>query len=243
MQHNHSAPARRTRSPRSLRAAAGGFTLIESAMATVIIGVGVLAMIDAQQAFMTSNTWSSQAASATLLANEIRELTRGLPKHDPVVGLVTQTDGTTGAVTLIGWGPDAGEVTVDDFDDIDDFDGITFINTGTPGFNDGDLPGPLNAFGEVIPEIARDGTLLGGVVDDAFAGQAVDGWSQTVFVTKLDPFDTATTYTPATALPANGARPAVPVDGFPLLVTVEVRFQGPNMIEAQLVGEVSWIVP
>lgn len=242
MHPTHNPPAH-ARDPRTIRARAGGFTLLETAMATVIIGVGVLAMIDAQQAFMTSNTWSSQAASATLLANEIRELTRGLPKHDPVIGLVVQTDGSTGAATLTGWGPDAGEVTVEDFDDIDDFDGITFSNTGTPDHTDGDLPGPLNAFGEVIPAIARDGSVLGEDVNGVFELRAVDGWSQTVTVTKLDPFDTGTTYQPAATLAAAGGRPAVPVDGFPLLVTVEVRYQGPNMIDAQLVGEVSWIVP
>ena len=62
------------------RAGTGGFTLIETSMATVIIGVGVLAMVDAQSAFIVSNQWSSHAASATFLANEIRELTRNLPR-------------------------------------------------------------------------------------------------------------------------------------------------------------------
>ena len=61
-----------------------GFTLIETALATVIIGVGVLALVDSQAAFLASNAWSTQTATANYLANEIREMTRRLPKHDPV---------------------------------------------------------------------------------------------------------------------------------------------------------------
>ena len=114
------------RKPIRSHAAPGGFTLIEAAMATVIIGVGVLAMIDAQTAFIRANVWSNHAASATFLANEIREYSRKLPRHDPVSGLVI--DGGL----LHGWGPDEGEVTVDDFDDLDDFDGIVFSGFGTP---------------------------------------------------------------------------------------------------------------
>ena len=66
-----------TRSRRAVRATRpGGFTLIETSLATLIVGIGVLAMVDAQTAFIVSNQWSSHAASATFLANEIRELTR-----------------------------------------------------------------------------------------------------------------------------------------------------------------------
>ena len=58
-----------------------GFTLLETMLALVIIGVGVLAFVDAQTSFIRSNNWSSQAATGMLLANEIRELTRTLPRH------------------------------------------------------------------------------------------------------------------------------------------------------------------
>jgi len=68
-----------------------GFTLLETSMALVIIGVGVLAFVEAQNAFIKNNTWSSQAATATLLAGEIRERTRRLPRHDPVTGLYIET--------------------------------------------------------------------------------------------------------------------------------------------------------
>ena len=64
-----------------------GFTLIETALATVIVGTGVLAIVSAQQAFHIKNNWSTHASTATLLGNEIREMTMSLPRHDPVNGL------------------------------------------------------------------------------------------------------------------------------------------------------------
>lgn len=218
-----------------------GFTLIEAAMATVIIGVGVLAMVDAQQAFIRSNMWSSHAASAAFLGNEVRELMRHLPRHDPVVGLGLDDGGG-----LFGWGPEPGENHVVDFDDVDDFDGIVFRDFGTPGVDDGDLPGPINAFGEVIPAIDLHGTELGTSSADAepvFTGEAMAGWSQTVIVEKVDPFNTAI------VLPDGFFEAAAPglagrdVDSYPLRVTVEVRYQGLNDVEPTLIGEVSWIVP
>ena len=107
--------------------------------------------------FMRSNNWSTHAATATYLANEIREMTRKLPKHDPVTGLWVQTVG--GTTILRGWGPDAGESVIGDFDDLDDFDGLTLSADGTVNPADGDLPGPVDAFGSIIPEISADGTV------------------------------------------------------------------------------------
>ncbi|MFG0305335.1 MAG: hypothetical protein ACF8Q5_03880 [Phycisphaerales bacterium JB040] len=220
----------------------GGFTLIEAAMATVIIGVGVLAMIDAQSAFIRANLWSNHAASATFLANEIREYTRLLPRHDPVSGLVID-----GGV-LYGWGPDEGEITVDDFDDLDDFDGITFSGFGSPDWADGDLPGPIDAFGTVIPEITLDGVELGASMDDGsgqivFAGEAMNGWSQTVEVDKIDPFDTAIVYAPEYFEGPVGVDPGRPVDSFPLRVTVRVFYQSAADPLPSEVIAVTWIVP
>ncbi|MCA9304433.1 MAG: hypothetical protein KC996_09950, partial [Phycisphaerales bacterium] len=179
------------------------------------------------------------AASATFLANEIRELTRNLPKHDPVHGLYIDED--SGA--LIGWGPDAGETTVDDFDDIDDFDGISFRDTGTAGLNDGDLPGPINAFGEVIPEITIDGSELGSTSNDLFTGQAMTGWTQRIIVEKIEPFDTSVALADAYFEEPEGSFPGRAVDEYPLRVTVQVLYQGTNDIDATIVTEVVWVVP
>ena len=72
---------RRRRSPRH-----HGFTLIETALATVIVGVGVLAMVSAQSAFHQKNAWAMHTSIATHLGGEIREMTWNLPQHDPVTG-------------------------------------------------------------------------------------------------------------------------------------------------------------
>jgi hypothetical protein len=99
------------RGPRHGRAAPRcGFTLIETALATVIVGTGVLAMVVAQQAFHTQNSWSSHVSIAQRLGNEIREMTLNLPRQDPVTGDAY-------------WGPEPNEAWVGDFDDLDDFDG------------------------------------------------------------------------------------------------------------------------
>ena len=90
-----------------------GFTLIESALATVIIGTGVLAMIAAQQTFHQQNGWAQRSANAMRLAGEIRELTLNLPTVDPVTGSEY-------------WGAEPNEVVVEDWDDIDDFDDAVF---------------------------------------------------------------------------------------------------------------------
>lgn len=216
-----------------------GFTLIETALATVIIGVGVLALVEAQGAFLRSNSWSSQSATGTYLANEIREFTRRLPRHDPVNGL--WLDAANGN-TLRGWGPRATDVTVQDFNHLDAFDGMRFRSGGSAGWADGDLPGPIDAFGTVIPEIDANGnvrTLASG------APMPLQGWTQEVTVQKVNPYNPSITYTPATVLaadPGTGFK-GLKVDEFPLRVTVVVRFRGPFDAQDQEMARVTWITP
>lgn len=217
------------------RGARRGFTLIESALATVIIGVGVVAIVEAHQAFMRSNQWSSHAATATFLGSEIRELTMGLPRHDPVTGLTMQG----GAVE--GWGPEAGEVLVTDFDDLDDFDGISFAFDGTPGHaTDDDLPGPIDGFGVVIPEIFADGTVM---VDEFGDPVPMVGWTQTVRVVKVDPNDPTLELSPDFEQPPVGAARGIPLDEFPLRVEVAVTYNGPFASGPTEVTRVVWVVP
>ncbi len=112
----------------------GGFTLIETALATIIVGVGVLAMVSAQAAFHRQNAFSTHATTAMALANEVREMTWNLAQRDPVTGDAF-------------WGPEANETWVGDFDDLDDFDG----SAGNGWVFDADLDnGPINARREVI---------------------------------------------------------------------------------------------
>jgi hypothetical protein len=230
-------PLTRTRS-RARRSAA--FTLLETALATVIIGVGVLALVEAQTAFLRSNGWSSQSATGTYLANEIRELTRRLPKHDPVNGLFLQGSGTT--ATLVGWGPSPGAVTVEDFNHVDAFDGMRFASDGSAGFTDRDLPGPVDAFGSLIPQINDDGSI---VRDAQGNPRPMQGWAQIVTVQKVDPFNPSVTYPPERTLPMNTGTgfSGLAVDQFPLRVTVRVTYRGPFDSAENTVATVSWIVP
>lgn len=130
-----------------------GFTLIEAALATVIVGVGVLAIVEAQQSFHRKNLWAVQSGVATRLGNEIREMTLNLPRHDPVTGTAR-------------WGPETGEETLGDFDDLDDFDGGD--GQGTI-FSAALGNGPISARREPIP--------------------GLEGWSQVVRVRNVHAFE------------------------------------------------------
>jgi hypothetical protein len=133
MDANHNIRWMRTRSMKQRRA----FTLLETALATVIVGTGVLAIVAAQQAFFRQNEWSTHASTAQRLGNEIRELTLHLPRHDPVTGMTF-------------WGPESTEIDVTDFDDLDDFDGEDGEGTVFSAVLGN---GPIGASGEPIPDM------------------------------------------------------------------------------------------
>ena len=125
-----------------------GFTLIETALATIIVGIGVLAMVSAQSAFHQKNAWSTHASIATHLGNEIREMTWNMPRYDPVTGDAH-------------WGPEGdNEASFEDYDDLDDFDGLGGGLVFQP---------PINAQRRVISNM--------------------EGWSQTVRVFSVDPYN------------------------------------------------------
>lgn len=127
-----------TGSRRSGHHARNGFTLIETALAIVIVGVGVLAMMAGQQAWHYQNDWAQQVGLAARLGNEIREMTLTLPRHDPVAGSVT-------------WGAELNETELADFDDLDDFDG----DGGGLIFSGADGTGPVNSLRETITGLER----------------------------------------------------------------------------------------
>lgn len=211
------------------RAVTHAFTLLETMIALVIIGVGILAFVEAQSAFIKSNSWSNRAATGMLLANEIREMTRAMPRHDSVTGLTHSTN--NGVASVIGWGAEAGEITVDDIDDIDDLDGLTFGEGG-------DFSGPINAFGEVVPAVDINGqpVMSNGQV------RSLIGWTQSVTVEKVDPFDSSLVRADSYVRIANGTYNALAVDQFPLRVTVVVSYAevGASPME---IARLSWIVP
>ena len=135
-----------------------GFTLIEAALTTVIISTGVLAILSAQQAFHRKNDWAQRSGTAMLLANELRELTITMPKHDPFTGLETV-------------GPEAGETSVADYDDIDDFAGVV-----VSGYGQGiTFDPPINALRQQV--------------------QDLPGWSQRIEVHSVLPDNISSTFT------------------------------------------------
>jgi prepilin-type N-terminal cleavage/methylation domain-containing protein len=217
-----------------------GFTLIEVSLSLVILAVGVLAMVDAITAFRTKNAWSTHTASAMFMASEIRELTAQMPRHDRLAGGL-YFDPDSGA--LLGWGPETDEFDANDdgvgdpddyllYDDIDDFDGVLFGDApNPPGPVVRQFDGPIDAFGDVIPAEAWNDSAA-----------PLEGWSQYVSVSKVDPNDFRVLY--ADDFEGAGVGGAdIAVDDFPLRVAVTVLYQGEDDLEATVISEVSWIVP
>ncbi|MEM8834379.1 MAG: prepilin-type N-terminal cleavage/methylation domain-containing protein [Planctomycetota bacterium] len=211
---------------RTTRGVSRGFTLIETALATVIIGVGVLAIIEAQQAFIVKNAWSSNAATGMFLASEIREMSRSFERHDPEIGGIYLEDPDDDS-TLRGWGPQPFELDIEDIDDLDDLDGTVFGDAT-------DLPddftlvrryqGPINAFGEVLTQTLWDGTIETVEIDGEDVPVSMRGWTQIVEVDKVAP-DNYTTGVADNARELDGAVVVREVDRYPLRVTVRVLFE------------------
>jgi hypothetical protein len=88
-----------------------GFTLMEAALVTCIIGVGVTSMLQLLAAGSVSNASGAELTTGINLAKNIRELTLGLAFADPT--------------TPTHWGAESGE-TIATFDDLDDFNGTLF---------------------------------------------------------------------------------------------------------------------
>ena len=89
-----------------------GFTLIEVLISILLIGLAVASLVAANSAFTKANGAGTDLSTAEFLIEQIRELTMLLPVIDP------ETEDAT-------FGPETGE-TLAGYDDLDDFDGITF---------------------------------------------------------------------------------------------------------------------
>jgi type II secretory pathway pseudopilin PulG len=89
-----------------------GFTLIEAAMTTVIIGVGCVAMLQLLGAGTLANNDGAELTTGMNLAGNIRECLTGVAYSDPT--------------TPTHWGTETGEASVASYNDLDDFDGKTF---------------------------------------------------------------------------------------------------------------------
>jgi hypothetical protein len=89
-----------------------GFTLIEASLATIIVGVGVLSMMQLFAACTLQNRESNHTTTAMLLAENIQETMAGLMLVDPAYGVTY-------------FGPEPGQ-TLASYDDVDDFNSQTF---------------------------------------------------------------------------------------------------------------------
>jgi len=87
------------------------FSLIEVLMAVVLVGLAVVSLLAANNAFTKVNAAGTELSTAEFLVEQIRELTTQLAVVDPE---------TATAV----FGPEEG--TVAEYDDLDDFDGANF---------------------------------------------------------------------------------------------------------------------
>lgn len=250
-----------THPPDRAGVAGPGFTLLETMLAMVIVLVGVMAVLQAQRAFLFNNLWSTHTATANYLANEIRELTRALPRHDQASGgLYFSTPGDP--TTLNGWGLETNEVDIDDIDDLDDLDGVVFGPATTyPAelffASSAQFPdGPVNSYGEVITQNDWDGAVVTETVLGVERPVALEGWSQLIQVEKVDPYDYGALAVQVSdggdldveqsridsrAAEVSGVRE---VDEYPLRVTVSIIYQSDwTTDEPTLISQVSWIVP
>ena len=89
-----------------------GFTLIESALTTVIVGFGVSAVMALLAVCTKQNSTGGQMTVAMMLAGNVQEAMANLTFNDPIRGRST-------------FGPDTGE-TLASYNDLDDFDGRAF---------------------------------------------------------------------------------------------------------------------
>ena len=91
----------------------GGFSFIEVLIAIVLVGIAIASLVAANSSFTKANAAGTELSTAEFLLEQIKELTVMLPVVDPNNGMLT-------------FGPEADEVVLADYDDLDDFDGAVF---------------------------------------------------------------------------------------------------------------------
>jgi prepilin-type N-terminal cleavage/methylation domain-containing protein len=114
MRHDIAASVRDMRSAARRRPRRHGLTLIEVAVATAIIGVGVTALMVAAGSTTRVNSASRKLTQAVFIAQEVREWTLNLPFSDPDPGDQGNSPGPDGSDP---------QTFVDDLDDLSNWDG------------------------------------------------------------------------------------------------------------------------
>ena len=106
----------------------GGFTIIEVLIAIMLVGLAIVSLVAANSSFTKANNDATVLSTAEFLIEQIRELTTLLSVVDPQDGTGT-------------FGPEPNEVTLADYDDLDDFDDARFET-------------PINAEREILNDFA-----------------------------------------------------------------------------------------
>jgi len=113
-----------------------GFTLIETTLTTIIVGMAITALVKQVLTTTQQNRYTQRLTTGSLLAENVREMMAGLPFSDPSNG--TLTFGKEGSETLAT------------FNDVDDFDG--FDSTARADIAAGQPVGPVDAARRVITQ-------------------------------------------------------------------------------------------
>jgi type II secretory pathway pseudopilin PulG len=175
-------PRRRRRS--------GGWTLIETTLTIIIVGLAVTALVKQVLASTQQNRYTLRLTTGSLLSENCREMMAGLPFADPM-------NGTS------AFGPDSGE-TLANFNDIDDFDG--FDSTVRADLPVGSPVGPIDAQRRVITE------TVGGVTQVPLEWK---NWRQQIVVDPVDPMNLTGTPYPKPNTARNCVRVTVTISYLP----------------------------
>jgi type II secretory pathway pseudopilin PulG len=153
------------RAPRRSRA----FTLIETTLTTIIVGLAITALVKLVLTTTQQNRYTQRMTTGCLLADNVREMMAGIPFSDPSNGTLT-------------FGPETGEALAT-YNDVDDFDG--WDSTVRPDIAGGQPVGPVDAARRVITEV------VGGVTQVPAEWR---NWRQQIAVDPVDSNNLNTTY-------------------------------------------------
>ena len=122
-------PPRRPSHPRATPARRrAGFTLMETALATVIVGFSVIAVVQLITVTTKQNYFAQKTTTALMLADQIREGCARLPFCDPANG--------------VHLGPNNGATLPSQFNDVEDFSGLT-------------VSPPVDSLGQPLTQFAK----------------------------------------------------------------------------------------
>ncbi len=137
----------------------GGFSLLEVLLAVILVGIAVASLVAVNASFTMENAVGTELSTAEFLIEQIKELTVLLPVVDPNIETAV-------------FGPETGETALAQYDDLDDFDGVSF----SPPINADRVP--LNDFAPFVQQITVENVSAGN-----FEQVVADGTSSFVRVT------------------------------------------------------------